>query len=148
MVTLEAADRNARPPLSADERRGYHLAFFALSAAVNDAGFHVLAPGAGRLEVHPPDGMAREVSAPIADALEAHKADIIDLLRGWAASPRGSCGNARAGASAMRGRPRDLATIADRLKAVVQVHLKENETGRVSPPRSASAACDQTGGAQ
>ena len=32
----------------------------------------------------------------------------------------------------MRGRPRDLATIADRLKAVVQVHLKENETGRVA----------------
>jgi|HubBroStandDraft_6_1064221.scaffolds.fasta_scaffold207090_1 hypothetical protein len=88
MVTLEAADRNARPPLSADERRGYHLAFFALSAAVNDAGFHVLAPGAGRLEVHPPDGMAREVSAPIADALEAHKADIIDLLRWLGAEAR------------------------------------------------------------
>ena len=82
--------RARRPPIeaSAAERRLYHAAFFALSVAVNDAGFRVLAPSARRLQMLPPRGMAPEIAGPIADALEAHRAEIITLLRWLGAEAR------------------------------------------------------------
>lgn len=90
-ISLEAVERPAgRQPLSVDGRR-YHIALFALSIAINDARFRVIAPSERRLNLYPPREMPAEVRQPIIAVLHAFKPEVIDLVRqlGGAEANRG-----------------------------------------------------------
>jgi hypothetical protein len=56
------------------------LAFFVFAGAA-DAGFKFRAAGAGKLEIVGPPGLAPDLCEPVVEAIRAHGAEILRLIR-------------------------------------------------------------------